>query len=71
VQVLEVEPVAVAAHAVAIAAAGHLDLDGPRAPVDELADAGGPGAGAGEVEDRVAREGKGGVLGHGPESPIR
>ena len=70
VQVLEVEPVAVAAHAVAVAPAGHLDLDGARAPVHELAHAGGAGAGPGEVEHGVAREGQGGVVGHVARSPI-
>ena len=53
-EVLEVEAVAVAAHAVAGAAARHLDLDRLRAPVDELPHAGWTGAGAGEVEHGVA-----------------
>ena len=58
VQVLEVEPVAIAAHAVAGAPAGHLDLDGLGAPVDELAHARRAGARAGEIEDVVAAEGE-------------
>src|SRR5262249_14886321 len=56
VQVLEVEALTLAADAVAVAAAGHLDLDGVRAPVDELAHARRAGAGAREIEHVEARE---------------
>ena len=68
VQVLEVEAVAVAAHPVAGAPAGHLDLDGLRAPVDELAHARRARARPGEIQDveagqrhRVGRHG-GGII---------
>src|SRR5262249_37410408 len=64
-QVLEVETVAIASHAVTGAPTGHLDLDGPGAPVHELPHARGSGASAGEVEDGVAGQREGGVGGHG------
>ena len=54
VQILEIEAVTIATHPVARTPAGHLDLDGLRTPVDQLADAGGAGPGAREVEDFVA-----------------
>src|SRR5207253_3205934 len=68
VQVLEVEAVARAAHAVARATARHLDLDGVRPPVHELAHAGRAGAGARQVEDIEAGQGQRGVLRHGVRS---
>jgi hypothetical protein len=64
VQVLEVEPVAVAAHAVAPAAARHLDLDRAGAPVDELTNAGGAGARPRQIEDGEARERQGLIVRH-------
>ena len=67
-QVLEVEPVAIAAHAVARPAARHLDLDGPSAPVDELAHARGTRPRAGEVEHGEARERERRVVSHGSAS---
>src|SRR5256712_10555380 len=51
VQVLEVEAMAVAAHTVAGAPAGHLDLDSLRPPVDQLPHTRGAGPGARQVED--------------------
>src|SRR5712691_11488933 len=36
VQVLEIKPVAIAAHAITIAPTGHFDLDGLRTPIDQL-----------------------------------
>ena len=51
VQILEVEAMAIATHAIARAAAGHLDLDGLRPPVDQLSHARRAGPGAREVED--------------------
>jgi hypothetical protein len=51
VQVLEVEPVAIASHAIAGPATRHLDLDRLRTPIDELPDAGRASPGAGQVED--------------------
>src|SRR6266542_12743 len=57
-QVLEVEAVAIPAHAVAAATAGHLDLDGVRAPVHELTHARRARARAREVEDVEPGEGQ-------------
>src|SRR5439155_26923142 len=64
VQVLEVEPVTVAAHAIARASTGHLDLDRPGAPVCELPDTGWPRPRPREVEHREARQGEGAVVCH-------
>jgi hypothetical protein len=58
VQVLEIEPVTIAAHTVAGAAAGHLDLDRRGAPIDELPHAGRAGPRPGQVEHREPAEGK-------------
>src|SRR3989441_6495177 len=51
VQILEVEAMAVAAHAVACAPAGHFDFDRLRPPVDQLPHTRGAGPGACQVED--------------------
>src|SRR5439155_15133695 len=59
VEILEVEAVAIATHAVARAPPWHLDLDGLGSPVDQLPHARGAGPGAGEVEDFEARQGEG------------
>src|SRR5207249_9789293 len=58
VEILEIEAVAIAAHAVAGAAAGHLDLDGLRPPVDQLPHARRSGPGSGEVEDVESGQGE-------------
>src|SRR5207253_4539921 len=58
VEILEIEAVAITAHAVAGAPAGHLDLDGLGSPVDQLSHARGAGPGPGQVEDLEARQGE-------------
>ena len=57
VEILEIEAVAIAAHAVARASAGHLDLDGLGAPVDQLSHARRAGPGSRQVEDLELRQG--------------
>ena len=66
VQVLEIRPVARAAHGVLLEAGRRFDLDDVGAEVGELAHAGRPGAHARQVEDAKARE-RGGsrYVGHG------
>ena len=61
---------AVAAHAIARAPAGHLDLDGPGAPVHELPHTRRARARAGEVQHRVAPQGQRAVVRHRVHSPM-
>ena len=69
-QVLEVEAVAVAAHAIPRPSAGHLDLDGPSAPIHQLPNAGRAGPSAGKIEHREAPQRKRTtVVRHAGQSP--
>ncbi len=69
-QVLEVEAVAVTAHAITRAPAGHLDLDGPGTPIHQLPHTGRARPSAGEIEDREPSQGKrAAVVSHAGQSP--
>jgi hypothetical protein len=58
VQVLKVKAVAIATHAITIAPAGHLDLDGLRAPIDQLPHARRASPSARQIKDFETSQGQ-------------